>query len=220
MPTRRTRSTRKKSRPTTRRKALAPVKVRSGRGIMDRLRERIALATESISNERVLELLSEGLAVEKGGTQLYELAFERSTDPEHRKKYKMYLMQTHRHARLLSGAIRKLGGDPRYKSPGAMAQERLVEAMLEIDVPAELRELKDAEHLLLAETKDHMDWEFLKKITARVESDTRAILTDIVSQVEDEEDEHLEFARKAVEKLSLEVAMELRQRRRRSDLAA
>jgi rubrerythrin len=190
------------------RKKAAPRAKKQPHGIIRTLRDKIIAYSEgqSISNRKLLEFMSEFLAVEKGGIQLYTAAAKRSTDPEIKGVYENFLSQTENHARILTEAIEELGGDPSYMSPGAVAQEKLAKAMLSLEVPKELRELKDAELLLLAETKDHMDWEFLDKISSKVEQSTRELLRGIVSQVEDEEDEHLEFAKKAVEKLALRVA--------------
>lgn len=153
--------------------------------------------------ERLMDFLSEFLAVEKGGAELYQEAAERSSDPELRGIYERFLRQTQRHAILLSDAIVRLGGDPGFLSPGAEIQVQRVQSMLDLEVPPELRELQDAENLLLAETKDHADWEFLDAICSRIPDVLgRAVIRRIVDEVEDEEDEHLKFAQDAVAKLA------------------
>jgi len=159
--------------------------------------------SDPVSMDKLMDFLSEFLAVEKGGTRLYRAAAGRSTDPEIRDTYLKYLRQTERHAELLTDAISRIGGDPKFISKGASVQMKRAKSMLELEVPPELRELADAENILLAETKDHKDWEFLDAIGSKIpDDDARDVISEIVDEVEDEEDEHLEFAKKAVDKLA------------------
>ena len=44
---------------------------------------------------------------------------------------------------------------------------------------------------MLAETKDHLDWELLGKCAEKLNGEQRKALADAVEEVEDEEDEHL-----------------------------
>jgi rubrerythrin len=177
-------------------------------GLIASIRNRLinSVRAVEISNETLLDFLSEFLTVEKGGIELYSTAFSRSTDPEIKEMYKNFLSQTKNHARLLTDTIERLGGDPSYMSPGAIGQKAMAKTMLSQEFPPELRELKDAENLLIAETKDHMDWEFLKKIASSVQDEAKNLLYEMVGQIESEEEEHLSFAKKAVEKLSLRAA--------------
>jgi len=52
-------------------------------------------------------------------------------------------------------------------------------------------ELVAAECVVLAETKDHANWELLKELCANLEGEEAEVLQAAVDQVEDEEDEHL-----------------------------
>jgi rubrerythrin len=189
--------------PTIRNKA-SEIAAELGSGIMRTFES----LTESVSRDSLLEFLSEFLAVEQGGMELYIGARDHATHEENREMYKMYLEQTRKHAELLTGAIRKLGGDPKYVSPCARIQQHRAKAMMGLQVPDNLREIVDAENLLLAETKDHADWEFLDSISYKLDDEfSREVIQEIVSQVEDQEDEHLKFAGKAVERLAHEMAV-------------
>jgi hypothetical protein len=70
--------------------------------------------------------------------------------------------------------------------------------------PAQV-EINAMENIILAETKDHADWELLGKI-ARQSSDERIrdILKPAVNEVEPEEDEHLTWTRKRMAELVLD----------------
>lgn len=171
--------------------------------IVVKLAKKVLEPSDPVSMEKLMEFLSEFLAVEHGGMHLYRAAADNSRDPELRETYLEYLRQTERHAELLIYAITRLGGDPSFVSPGAEVQTQRANSMLELDVPPALRELQDAESLLLAETKDHADWEFLGSIASKIpDENARSVIQEIVDEVEDQEDEHLKFAQKAVERLA------------------
>jgi hypothetical protein len=52
-------------------------------------------------------------------------------------------------------------------------------------------QLVACECVVIAETKDHMDWELLGKCAGKLEGDARKALKEAVEEVEDQEDEHL-----------------------------
>jgi rubrerythrin len=174
---------------------------------VDKIKETIFGESPKINKPTLLEFLSEFLAVEKGGIELYTGAWARSTDPEIKRTFDEFLTQTKRHAELLTRVILEIGGDPEFISPGAKLQEARTQSMLKLEVPNHLRELADAENLLLAETKDHADWSFLKSISPSIRDDKeRAAVEAIVGEVEQEEDMHLKFAKKAVDRLAHKLA--------------
>jgi hypothetical protein len=63
-------------------------------------------------------------------------------------------------------------------------------------------EINAIENIVLAETKDHADWEMLGKI-ARQSNDSRLreVLKPAVSEVEPEEDEHLNWTKEQMARL-------------------
>jgi hypothetical protein len=52
-------------------------------------------------------------------------------------------------------------------------------------------ELVACECVVLAETKDHFDWELIRQCAKAVTGDAKNVLQSATDQVEDEEDEHL-----------------------------
>jgi hypothetical protein len=52
-------------------------------------------------------------------------------------------------------------------------------------------ELVACECVVLAETKDHADWELLGECAQALDGEAASVLTAAVEQIEDEEDEHL-----------------------------
>jgi hypothetical protein len=55
----------------------------------------------------------------------------------------------------------------------------------------EAAQLVAAECLVEAETKDHLNWELLSKVSERLKGEESQILKAAVEHVEEEEDEHL-----------------------------
>ena len=149
----------------------------------------------------LLDLLSEFLMVEQGGLELYRVAAARCTDAALKQRYLAFGEETARHRELLVRLIERLGGDPAYVSPTARRAQAKTAALQQAALAAhglsqpEL-EAADLENVLLAETKDHADWHLLQLLAGQAEdAAVRAALEEIVPQVEEEEDEHLRWAR-------------------------
>jgi hypothetical protein len=69
--------------------------------------------------------------------------------------------------------------------------------------PAQV-ELNAMENIVLAETKDHADWELLGKISRQASDDRiRDVLKPVVSDVEAEEDEHLNWTKTKMAELAI-----------------
>lgn len=175
------------------------------------------VSSTTISMEMLRDKLSEFLAVERGGLKLYDEAIRIVTDTEISKKFELFREQTRRHETILMQVMEQLGVDPRYVSPGAkVAQEKangLLRTMTSPDgLPSKAAEINAIENIVLAETKDHADWEMLGKI-ARQSDDSRLrdVLKPAVSEVEPQEDEHLNWTKEQMARLEFAA---LSQRRR------
>lgn len=161
-----------------------------------------------ISNSQMMNMLSEFLAVEMGGEKLYLKALTIVFEPEVKSKFKEFLEQTRHHQKVLTDVIKRLGGNPKMQSPTAkLAAEKgqaLLRSMTKSGLSKEQKQLNAMENIVLAETKDHSDWELLGKI-ARQTSDgqLRDVLTPAVKEVEDQEDEHLNWPRTKMAELAM-----------------
>src|SRR5579862_410114 len=120
--------------------------------------------SSSLDSEWLKDFLSEMLAVEMGGVKLYEKALNELEHAELEEKLTQFLRQTERHVELCTEMLEAAGSDASYKSPGAEAAEQKADGLLSVEVPAELTDLNNIENLVLAETKDHWDWEMLAAI--------------------------------------------------------
>jgi hypothetical protein len=93
--------------------------------------------------------------------------------------------------------MNELGLDTEKETPGREVVrhtgESLVKAMelaLENGKPEEA-ELVAAECIVLAETKDHMNWELIGEAAKKAKADVAKVLKAAHEEVEDQEDEHL-----------------------------
>jgi len=163
----------------------------------------------------IMDKLSEFLMVEQGGLELYRVAASRSTTPKLKARYEEFGRQTAHHREVLVHLITQLGGDPDYVSPTARLVQykasKLLESSLQIDgLSAEEIEANDLENLLLAETKDHADWHILSQLAQSAAGPMKEPLQAAVAEVEEQEDEHLEWARETLTAMCLQMVQQKR----------
>lgn len=146
---------------------------------------------------QVKELLLQSLEHERGGVLIYQTALECVLNKDLAKEWQKYLQETEKHVDILTTACEALGLDPDEMTPGRKIVQHngksLVVAMkmalAASDPPA--AELVACECVVLAETKDHADWELIGECAKSLQGDAQAALMQAYEQVEDEEDEHL-----------------------------
>jgi rubrerythrin len=163
-----------------------------------------------INNSALMDVLSEFLAVEMGGQKLYEKALGLVSDSEVRNKFREFHKQTLKHQKVLTDVIHRLGGNARAQSATAKVATEKAQALLRsmdaAGLSKEQAELNAIENIVLAETKDHADWELIGKIARQSTDDRlREILGAAASEVEQEEDEHLNWTRKKLGELQMEA---------------
>ena len=143
------------------------------------------------------ELLLQSLVHERGGVMVYQTALECALNDDLREEWEKYLEQTQNHVQVLTTACVSLGLDPGEMTPGCMIVQHmgksLVVAMkmaLAAGNPS-AAELVACECVVLAETKDHADWELIGECAKAADGESAAALMQAYEQVEDEEDAHL-----------------------------
>ena len=143
------------------------------------------------------ELLLQALATERGGIQVYTHAVSAAVNEGLRSEWQEYLEQTRNHEQVLLAVFRELGLDPEERSVGSdivnLLGESLVAAIRKAmqDATPEAAELVAAECVVLAETKDHLNWELIGHVAERIGREQGGILKNAHDQVEPEEDHHL-----------------------------
>jgi rubrerythrin len=162
----------------------------------------------SVNPEWLKDFLSEMLAVEMGGVKLYDKALNELQRPEHEDKLSQFLQQTERHVELCSEMLEAAGGDSNYQSPGAQAAEQKADGLRSAEVPAEMADLNNIENLVLAETKDHWNWETLASVVSKIgDPELKRMATKAISEVRKQEKMHLDWNEKTLSKLAMESAM-------------
>jgi rubrerythrin len=150
-----------------------------------------------MNEEQMQELLYQALQTELGGVEVYETALRCVQNEDLKEEWEEYLEQTEEHVEIVQEVFTKLGLDPERETPGRAVVrhigESLVKAMemaLESGPPG-AAELVAAECVVLAETKDHLDWELIGMLAGKAKGDTAQALREAHKKVEDQEDEHL-----------------------------
>lgn len=153
------------------------------------------------------DFVSQMLAVERGGVQLYEKALDDLMHENLRSKLEQFLSQTERHVELCEQLVETAGGEVDDMSPSARAADHKAEGLLTAEVPDEMLDINNLENLVLAETKDHWNWETLAGLTDQIDdSDIKKAAAKAVREVRKQENDHLLWAQKTLTQLALEAA--------------
>ena len=150
-----------------------------------------------MKDEEIRELLYQALETELGGVQVYTTSLRCVVNDDLRKEWAKYLDQTRNHVRIVEKVFSRLDLDTEAETPGRLVVrhigESLVKAMdmaLDAGKP-EAAELVAAECVVLAETKDHLNWELIGELAKKAKGEMGSALKDAHKEVEEEEDEHL-----------------------------
>lgn len=145
---------------------------------------------------QVNELLLQALETERGGIQIYTAAIQAAQNDDLRKEWQEYLEETRTHEQVLTRVFGELGLDAEARSPGrdvVAHQGASLVAAIEMAIAKatpEAAELVAAECVVLAETKDHQNWELIGKV-AEQGGPYAKVLKAAHDAVEEDEDHHL-----------------------------
>ena len=150
-----------------------------------------------MNTDQLHELLYQALETEQGGILVYQNALRCVLNADLKKEWEEYLEQTQNHERIIRELFEAFDLDPEVETPGRAVVreigESLVKAMemaLSADTP-EAAQLVAAECVILAETKDHQNWELIGEVAKKSKGEEAKALKTAHEEVEDEEDEHL-----------------------------
>jgi rubrerythrin len=159
------------------------------------------LRDTDLNGRFVADLLSDMLAHERCGAQLYRSVATRTNNPVLKAGYEEFGQETIEHVDILERLIARLGGDPMYISPAARATTKSGTALLEStfllsgSVDLMTQELVMLDAVLLAEAKDQANWACLGRLVASMpEGEVRSAFSEAIGTVEPQEDEHLGWA--------------------------
>lgn len=150
------------------------------------------------NSEQLHELLYQALETELGGEQIYKTALSCAVNQDLRKEWEGYLKETQTHQRVLSSVFEQLGLDPSVQTPGrkvlALIAASLVKAMNTAAQAGDPKaaELVASECVILAETKDHMNWGLIGLVAEKInDKKISAILQQAYEAVAPDEGHHL-----------------------------
>jgi rubrerythrin len=150
-----------------------------------------------MNQKQLTELLLQSLEHERGGVQVYETALGCVRNDDLREEWSGYHEQTREHVSILENVFKELGLDPEQSSPGReiirLLGSALVEAMEKAKASGnpDAAQLVACECVVLAETKDHLDWELIGACTEKLTGKEAKVLKEAYEEIEEEEDEHL-----------------------------
>jgi hypothetical protein len=147
--------------------------------------------------KQVEALVLQSLEHELGGIKVYQTALTCAVHPGLKNEWKKYLDETQGHVSALEGVCAAMGIDPKREIPGRAVVRHLGGALVEamkLALSAGDRaaaELVACECVVLAETKDHLDWELISKCGEHLTGKAGEALKSAAALIEDQEDEHL-----------------------------
>ena len=150
-----------------------------------------------MKQEQLTELLYQALETEKGGIQVYKTAIRCAQNDDLKEEWRKYLEQTENHERILTDVCTSFGLDPNKQTPGRKVVHHIGESLVKAmemalqSAPPEAAELVAAECVVLAETKDHLNWELIGQCIEKLSGAQKKALKEAHEEVEEQEDEHL-----------------------------
>jgi hypothetical protein len=150
-----------------------------------------------MKKDQLNELLYQMLETEMGGVEIYRTAIRCATNDDLKSEWQKYLQQTENHVQIVRNIFDAMGLDPEIETPGRNVVRHVGRSLVKaMDIAlssgsAESAQIVAAECVVLAETKDHLNWELLGQIAKKTRGDEKKTLEAAQEKVEDEEDEHL-----------------------------
>jgi len=150
-----------------------------------------------MNSEQIHELLYQALETEQGGIEIYRTAVRCAVNDDLREEWQEYLDQTTNHESIVLAMFDQMNLDPSTDTPGRQVVRHIGQSLvaaMEMALAAgkpDAAQIVAGECVVLAETKDHLNWELISKVAEKATGTEGKALREACSQVEDEEDEHL-----------------------------
>lgn len=154
-----------------------------------------------MNETQVKELLLQSLEAELGGVKIYETAIACAVHPDLQSEWQGYLEETRTHVTRVQALCEELGIDPETESPGRAVVRHIGNSLVAAMEMAQqagnpvAAQLVACECVVLAETKDHTDWELIGQLGKHGSGAAAAALLKAYQETEDQEDSHLYHTR-------------------------
>ena len=147
---------------------------------------------------QIEELLLQALEHERGGVQVYQTALGCALNDDLKEEWTQYLDETRHHVEVLEDLCTTFGIDVEEETPGVLVVRHMGESLVKAMTMAlqsggrEAAQLVACECVVLAETKDHLNWELIGKCGEKLlKGEAAKIVKAACEEIEDQEDEHL-----------------------------
>ena len=150
-----------------------------------------------MKKDQLNELLYQMLETEMGGVEVYRAAIRCATNADLKREWQKYLQQTENHVQIVTEIFENLGLDPEAETPGRQVVRHIGDSLVKAmdmalsSATPDAAQIVAAECVVLAETKDHLNWELLGQVAKKAKTEHRRALETAQEKVENEEDEHL-----------------------------
>lgn len=154
-----------------------------------------------METSQLKQLVLQSLAHERGGLKVYKTALKCAGDERLKGEWSKYFEQTQRHVTILEQVCSSIEIDADEETSGTQVVNALGAALVRAMQDAlasgnrDTAQLVACECVVLAETKDHLDWELIRACGKAAKGETGKALRAAAAEVEDEEDEHLYHTR-------------------------
>lgn len=155
------------------------------------------MAKKSPIEFALVDLLYQALETEQGGIKIYRTAIGCAVNDDLKEEWTEYLEETQKHEQVLLGLFEQLGLDPEERPPSRDIVGGIGEALVasmqkaKATLTPEQAELVACEAVVLAETKDHSNWELIGQVVKEGRHDHLKALKAAHEEVEEDEDHHL-----------------------------
>ena len=160
--------------------------------------------------QMVKELLLQSLEHEQGGVKIYETALKCAQNEELKEEWQRYHQETEHHVQVLHDVLSQMQLDPQEQTPGRKIVHDMgasfvaaMEAALGAGDPG-MDECVAAECVVLAEEKDHSNWQLIGEVAKKMTGAEAKALKAAYQEVEDQEDEHYYHSKGWLRELSMQ----------------
>ena len=128
---------------------------------------------------------------------MYENAILCAVNQDLKEEWEEYLRQTKEHVQKVQDILESIGLDAKGETTGRKVVRRIGESLVAAMTTARKEgdraaaELVAAECVVLAETKDHLNWELIGEIAKNDGAEGTEVMKKAHAKIEDQEDEHL-----------------------------
>jgi rubrerythrin len=163
-----------------------------------------------MEQKMVKELLLQALEHERGGVKIYETALKCAVNEDLKEEWEKYHQETEHHVEILQNVCSQMQLDAEEQTPGRKIVHDMgaslvaaIEAARGAGDPAQA-ECVAAECVVLAEEKDHSNWQLIGEVAKKMTGAEGKALKEAHEEVEDQEDEHYYHSKGWLRELSMQ----------------